>query len=199
MNDFPSRETVERYKKQYPAGTTVMLDAMPDDPYPVPAGTLGTVTAVDDAGQVHIRWRNGRSLAVIPGHDSFHIVQPEQDFVSQLAERLEQNLSEYRAAWLHKSPEQLIGMADVICAVCMTAEHLPNSVNLQQAEHLLHFKNPLEVMSDCWRETHLTDDVFQQEEFSICVENITEGLNDASEYELENEQDETEEMEVKLT
>ena len=197
MNDFPSRETVERYKKQYPAGTTVMLDAMPDDPYPVPSGTLGTVTAVDDAGQVHIRWRNGRSLAVIPGHDSFHVVQPEQDYVSQLAERLEQNLSEYRAAWLQKSPEQLIGMADVICAVSMTAEHLPNSVNLQQAEHLLHFKNPLEVMSDCWRETHLIDDTFQHEEFSICADYVVEGSHDISEYELEDEPEET--MEVNLT
>lgn len=191
MNDFPSRETVERYKKQYPAGKTVMLDAMPDDPYPVPSGTLGTVTAVDDAGQVHIRWRNGRSLAVIPGHDSFHVVQPEQDFVSQLAERLEQNLSEYRAAWLQKSPEQLIGMADVICAVCMTAEHLPNSVNLQQAEHLLRFKNPLEVMSDCWRETHLIDDIFQHEEFSICADHVVEGSHDISEYELEDEPEES--------
>lgn len=197
MNDFPSRETVERYRRQYPAGTTIMLDAMPDDPYPVPAGTLGTVTDVDDAGQVHIRWRNGRSLAVIPGHDSFHIVQPEQDFVSQLAERLEQNLSEYRAAWMQKTPEQLIGMADVICAVSMTAEHLPNSVNLQLAEHLLHFKNPLEVVSDCWRETHLIDDVFQQEEFSICADYVTEGTFDASEYELEDEPEET--MEVNLT
>ena len=197
MNDFPSQEMVERYRRQYPPGTTVVLDAMPDDPYPVPSGTLGTVEAVDDAGQIHIRWRNGRSLAVIPGHDSFHIVQPEQDYVSQLAQRLEQNLSEYRAAWLQKTPEQLIGMADVICAVCMTAEHLPNSVNLQQAEHLLHFKNPLEVMSDFWRETHLTDDVFQQEEFSICADYVTEGTFNASEYELEDEPEET--MEVNLT
>ncbi|MBQ7487371.1 MAG: DUF4314 domain-containing protein [Clostridia bacterium] len=187
MNDFPSRETVERYKKQYPAGTTVMLDAMPDDPYPVPAGTLGTVEAVDDAGQVHIRWRNGRSLAVIPGHDSFHVIQPDPKVLLQ--QKIEQCLSERMAVWRTKTPEQLISMADVISAAALTAEYLSKAVNAEQAEYLLHFKDPLEIVSTCWHETHLTDEVFQQEEFSICVANITEGIYDVSDFEPEESPD----------
>ena len=112
MDNFPSRETVERYKKQYPAGKMIVLDAMPDDPYPVPVGTVGKITGVDDAGSVHVNWKNGRSLAVIPGHDSFHIIQPDPKVLLQ--QKIEQCLSERMEVWSTKTPEQLIGMADVI-------------------------------------------------------------------------------------
>ena len=30
---------------------------------------------VDDAGQILVRWETGSSLSLIPGVDSFHIVQ----------------------------------------------------------------------------------------------------------------------------
>ncbi len=176
-----------------------MLDAMPDDPHPVPSGTLGTVTAVDDAGQVHVRWRNGRGLALVPGHDSFHVVQPDHDYVSQLQKKLEQSLAEYKAKWLRKTPEQLIGLADELCAVCMTAEQLSNSVTMEQAEYLLQLKNPLEVVSDCWRETHLTDDMFQREEFGICADNIMNGSYYVCDYEWEVEPEDNAGMEVNMT
>ncbi|MDE7192983.1 MAG: DUF4314 domain-containing protein [Oscillospiraceae bacterium] len=46
------RGRVEFYKEHYPAGTRICLDSMGDDPRPVPAGTKGTVVAVDDMGTV---------------------------------------------------------------------------------------------------------------------------------------------------
>ena len=49
MNGFPSRETVERVRRQYPAGTRVELVRMDDRQAP-PAGTRGTVIGVDDTG-----------------------------------------------------------------------------------------------------------------------------------------------------
>ena len=58
-------------KLQYPPGTRLELIDM-DDPYaPVPSGTRGTVEMVDAAGQIHMKWDNGRTLAVIPGVDQF--------------------------------------------------------------------------------------------------------------------------------
>ena len=67
----PCREIVDRIKKQYPAGCRVELYRMEDPWSPVPAGTKGTVVCVDDAGQLHMQWDNGRTLALVPGPDSF--------------------------------------------------------------------------------------------------------------------------------
>lgn len=78
MSGFPSREQVERIKTRYPAGTRIRLDHM-DDPYaPIPAGTEGVVQAVDDAGQLVMKWDNGRSLSLIPGEDYFSVIQQEE-------------------------------------------------------------------------------------------------------------------------
>ena len=67
-----SRGRVEFYKEHYPAGTRIMLDRMGDDPRPIPAGTKGTVTAVDDIGTLHCKFDNGRMLGICPEVDSFH-------------------------------------------------------------------------------------------------------------------------------
>jgi len=37
----------------------------------VPPGTRGTVDHVDDMGNVHTKWDNGRTLSAIPGVDIF--------------------------------------------------------------------------------------------------------------------------------
>ena len=64
-------ERVARLKADYPTGTRIQLIHM-DDPYaPVPDSTTGTVVAVDDAGNIHMKWDNGRSLAICPEVDSF--------------------------------------------------------------------------------------------------------------------------------
>ena len=72
MNDWErlSRQA-QRYKDSYPPGTRVMLLSMEDPWAPVPSGTRGTVEAVDDIGQLHMKWDNGRTLALVPGEDSF--------------------------------------------------------------------------------------------------------------------------------
>lgn len=60
----------KRLRLQFPKGTKVKLISM-DDSQPVPAGTIGEVEYVDDAGQIQVKWSNGRSLALIPGVDHF--------------------------------------------------------------------------------------------------------------------------------
>ena len=83
MKEFPSREQVERLKKRYPKGTQICCDYMPDDPRPIPPGTIGEVVGVDDAGQVMTRWSNGSSLS---GVDSFHVVQQTEDEEPEIEE-----------------------------------------------------------------------------------------------------------------
>ena len=45
-----------------------------DDEQAPPVGTIGEVMFVDDIGNVHVKWQNGSSLAVIPDVDSVAIL-----------------------------------------------------------------------------------------------------------------------------
>lgn len=68
-NNYPSREVVERLRRQYPAGCRVELVSM-NDPYArLKPGDRGTVVAVDDIGTVHIDWDNGSGLGAAYGED----------------------------------------------------------------------------------------------------------------------------------
>ena len=71
---FPSREQIAALRERYPRGTRVELLGM-DDPQAPTVGTRGEVLGVDDAGQLLVRWETGSSLSLIPGVDSFRIVQ----------------------------------------------------------------------------------------------------------------------------
>ena len=68
------REFVLWVKEQYPAGTRIELDFMGDDPRPIAPGSKGTVRVVDSLGTVHCNFDNGRRMGLIPGEDSFHII-----------------------------------------------------------------------------------------------------------------------------
>jgi hypothetical protein len=78
MNNFPSRETVERIRKQYPVGCHVELARM-DDVQAPPIGTKGTVVGVDDIGSVMVRWDNGSSLNIVYGEDLCQKIEEDND------------------------------------------------------------------------------------------------------------------------
>lgn len=70
MNQRPTREQIERLRRQYPAGTRITLHFMDDEQSP-PPGTMGTVAYVDDMGLIGIEWDNGSALSLVLGEDSF--------------------------------------------------------------------------------------------------------------------------------
>jgi hypothetical protein len=65
---FPNKETVDRIRREYPAGTRVVLVKM-DDAQAPPIGTKGTVSGVDDTGSLLMHWDNGSGLNVVYGED----------------------------------------------------------------------------------------------------------------------------------
>ena len=69
------KETLERLRKQYPAGTRVELTHM-SDPWNtrLHEGCRGTVVTVDDIGTIHVAWDCGSSLGVVYGEDSCKVV-----------------------------------------------------------------------------------------------------------------------------
>ena len=66
-NNFPSREVIERLRRQYPAGCRVELVSMNDSYARLKPGDQSTVVAVDDIGTVHIDWDNGSGLGAAYG------------------------------------------------------------------------------------------------------------------------------------
>lgn len=76
---FPNERQLQALRERYPAGTRIRLNHM-DDPYaPVPDGTVGEVQYVDDAGNIHMVWKNGRTLSLIEGVDDFTIITDDKE------------------------------------------------------------------------------------------------------------------------
>ena len=76
---------IAEIRLNYPPGTRIELIHMEDN-WPVPAGSCGIVEHVDDAGQIHMKWDNGRTLAIVPQVDKFRrltqqVVQTEKGSV----------------------------------------------------------------------------------------------------------------------
>jgi len=77
MNRFPSKEAVERLRRQYRHGCRVELVRM-NDPYSkLKPGDRGTVDFVDDAGTIFCKWDCGSSLGVVYGEDAVRILECE--------------------------------------------------------------------------------------------------------------------------
>jgi hypothetical protein len=73
------KEELERLMVEYPQGTVLELtEDMQSDGKPekdMLKGLQGKVDYIDDIGQLHMNWNSGRSLALIPGVDSFKKVE----------------------------------------------------------------------------------------------------------------------------
>jgi len=61
---------IAEIRLNFPPDTRIELIHMEDN-WAVPSGTRGTVDYVDDAGQIHMKWDNGRTLAIVPQVDKF--------------------------------------------------------------------------------------------------------------------------------
>lgn len=77
MNKLPSKEAVERLRRQYHHGCRVELVRM-DDPYSkLKPGDRGTVDFVDDTGSIFCNWDCGSTLGVVYGEDAIRILDSE--------------------------------------------------------------------------------------------------------------------------
>lgn len=64
---------IKRLKEICPPGTAIKLRRMHGEAQ-MPEGLTGTVYEIDDAAQIHVKWSNGSSLALITDADSFTIL-----------------------------------------------------------------------------------------------------------------------------
>ena len=79
MNKYERMERLaERQREKYPPGTRLMLLHMNDPFAPVEPGTRGTVKSIDSMAQIHMRWDNGRTLALNSEEDAFRLLTLEE-------------------------------------------------------------------------------------------------------------------------
>ena len=62
-------------------GDRVKLISMPNDPFPIEPGSVGTVVAVTTGqfAQIDVDWDSGRSLCLIPGVDEWEVIRDGYD------------------------------------------------------------------------------------------------------------------------
>jgi hypothetical protein len=65
----PSKNVLDRIRKQYPAGSPVRLVAMDDPHSKLKPGDCGRVGFIDDTGTIFVDWDNGSGLGVVYGVD----------------------------------------------------------------------------------------------------------------------------------
>ncbi len=71
-------EQIEELKKRYPEGTMVELKTMKGEAR-MSERLKGTVKFVDDIGQIHVKWKNGSSLALNVEEDVFSVITTEDE------------------------------------------------------------------------------------------------------------------------
>ena len=70
-----NQEEIQVIKDKYLTGTKIKLIKMYDPFTPPPSNTIGIVDFVDDIGQIHIKWNNGSTLALVPDLDEFEVLE----------------------------------------------------------------------------------------------------------------------------
>ncbi len=83
---------IQAIKARYTPGTRIELNEQMVGER-MPAGARGTVSFVDDIGNIHMKWDGGGSLALIPNVDDFKVITPEYEEANpaRIVKRLKQH------------------------------------------------------------------------------------------------------------
>ena len=104
-----------------------------------------------------------------------------QDKLDQLFERLNENLAEFSAKWAAISSDALIDSSREITAIKDAHYYLTEShgFEAEEADYLLLFQNPLQVVADKWLER--TEDL---SDFSFALNEVFDKQDALRDYDL---------------
>ena len=106
---------------------------------------------------------------------------------SLLKQKVNANFADYKEQWLKMSPAELIERCEELEAVTRMAKELPSAVSEEDAEYLLRFKNPLEVVSDEWISRNGIDSLIVDDEMSHLLWSLQDSGDAEQTYEMEPE------------
>ena len=109
------------------------------------------------------------------------------DARSRLKAKVMENYDAFKAKWLKMEPIELIGICDQMESVTRMMKELPTSVSEEEAEYLLRFKNPLEVVSDEWLSRNGMDSLVVDDEMTDILWNLTDRHEAEDYYEMETD------------
>ena len=95
-----------RLRRKYQKGLKISLVKMAGESQ-MSEGMIGIVEYVDDAGQIHMKWENGSSLALHEDEDDFEIIAPENIHVILVKPNFSPELVEIHNEL--KSMQKLVG------------------------------------------------------------------------------------------
>ena len=107
-----------------------------------------------------------------------------ENVINKLESVIKEEYNSKYAEWLNLSHEELIEKADEISAARFVKDNIQDSFTEDEAEYLLQFKEPLEILVD--RITVLNDpnNIAVKEQFSDMVSKMFDKQDEYSDYEL---------------
>lgn len=107
-----------------------------------------------------------------------------ENVINKLESVIKEEYNNKYAEWLNLSHEELIEKADEISAARFIKDNIQDSFTEDEAEYLLQFKEPLEILVD--RITALNDpnNIAVKEQFSDMVSEIYDKQDEYADYEL---------------
>lgn len=117
----------------------------------------------------------------------------------QLSEKLKNNYDEYERECLAKTPQEIIENAQRIYFAQQIYKNTADVVNDNEAEYLLQFKNPLEILCDSLESSVSVDLIYADDTFSYLVGNLADQQSADYDYEKDSDITEKEDMEMCLS
>ncbi len=112
---------------------------------------------------------------------------PEEDVRTQLKRKVTSCFEEHRERWLKMDAETLIANADEIGVMSHMVNVIPGYASEQDAEYLLRFKDPLEVVAFQWLDRNGMEAMMNGDEVYDTLWELRDKQDAEGDYEMEPE------------
>lgn len=107
-----------------------------------------------------------------------------ENMINKLESVIKEEYNNKYAEWLNLSHEELIEKADEISAARFVKDRIQDSFTEEEAEYLLQFKSPLEILVDKITVLNDPNNIAVKEQFSDMVSEMYDKQDEYADYEL---------------